>query len=68
MKKKNNILRFEFIDNQRECPEKTFFEKHFNVDEDDDPMPIEEYYYFCKFFAAAYGYTEKTIEEWFGNY
>ena len=31
-------------------------------------MSMEEYYMFCKQFAAAMGYSEKTIEEWFGEY
>ena len=30
-------------------------------------MSIEDFYHFCKQFAAAMGFTEKTIEEWFGE-
>lgn len=37
-------------------------------DEDDEVMSIENYYLFCKRFASAMGFAEKTIEEWFGDY
>lgn len=36
--------------------------------EEAEIMSMEEYYVFCKQFAAAMGYPEKTIEEWFGEY
>ena len=35
---------------------------------DDELMSIETYYYMCKQFAAAIGFGEKTINEWFGEY
>jgi hypothetical protein len=30
-------------------------------------MSIEDYYYLCRQFAAAMGFGEKTIDEWFGE-
>ena len=35
-------------------------------DEDTDVMSIENYHYFCKRFALAVSYTDKTVEEYFG--
>lgn len=40
----------------------------FYGNKDDEAMSIEDYYCLCKQFAAAMGFTEKTIEEWFGRY
>ena len=37
-------------------------------DVDDEVMSINAYHSFCKKFAAAMGFTEKTIDEWFGEY
>ena len=37
-------------------------------EEDDEILSIEKYYYLCKNFAAAMGFAEATINEWFGNY
>jgi hypothetical protein len=31
-------------------------------------MSIEQYYCLCKQFAAAMGFAEKTINDWFGEY
>lgn len=31
-------------------------------------LNIEEYYYFCKRFAAAIGFGDETINKWFGDY
>ena len=36
--------------------------------EDWDGLSMEKYYSLCKQFAAAMGFAEKTINEWFGNY
>lgn len=36
--------------------------------EDDEILSIEKYYYLCKQFAAAMGFTEKTVNEWFGGF
>ena len=35
---------------------------------DDELMSIETYYCLCKNFAAAIGFAEATINEWFGEY
>ena len=37
-------------------------------EEEDEILSIEKYYYFCKSFAAAMGFQEATINDWFGNY
>ncbi len=37
-------------------------------EENDELLSIEEYYDLCKCFAAAMGFTESTINEWFGSY
>jgi hypothetical protein len=34
----------------------------------DDSMTIEDYWSFCKRFAAAMGYCERAINDWFGEY
>ena len=66
-----NIMRFELIDNTRldyyneTCKmEKVWYGEM----ADGQIMDIETYYTICKEFAAAMGFCEKTIEEWFGNY
>ena len=37
-------------------------------DEMDEVMSIEKYWCLCRYFAAAMGFSEKSIEEWFGSY
>ena len=37
-------------------------------EEDSELLSIEKYYDFCKCFAAAMGFAESTINEWFGSY
>lgn len=37
-------------------------------DDDDDLLPIHLYWDYCRRFAAILGFSEKTIEEWFGNF
>lgn len=34
----------------------------------DSAMSIETYYLLCRQFAAAMGFCEKTINEWFGEH
>ena len=34
----------------------------------DEILSIKTYHDLCKRFAAAMGFTEKTINEWFGEY
>jgi len=36
--------------------------------ENGEIMSIEHYHMFCRLFAATMGFSEKTIEEWFGGY
>lgn len=71
MKNKKNIMRFELVDNTRQdvfnesCKlEKTWYGEM----ENGEIMDIETYYTFCKQFASAMGFAEKTINEWFGDY
>ena len=68
---KKNIMKFELIDNTRmnsyneSCKmEKTWYGEM----EDGQIIDMDTYYCFCKEFAAAMGFSEKTIQEWFGNY
>ena len=35
--------------------------------EEEQVLDIEQYFYYCKEFAAAMGFAEKTINEWFGD-
>ncbi len=37
-------------------------------DELEEVMSIEKYWCLCRSFAAAMGFCENTIEEWFGSY
>lgn len=37
-------------------------------DDDSEILSIERYYDLCKCFAAAMGFAESTINEWFGSY
>ena len=37
-------------------------------DDDSEILSIERYYDLCKRFAAAMGFAESTINEWFGSY
>lgn len=38
-----------------------------NPEKIEEVMSIEKYFQMCKQFAAAMGYAEKTINEWFGE-
>lgn len=69
--KNKNIMRFQLIDNTRLdiYNESTVLEKSwFGEERDGQIMSLETYYCLCKEFAAAMGFAEKSIEEWFGNY
>lgn len=39
----------------------------YGANESGDIISIEDYYYFCRRFAAAAGWTEETINDWFGE-
>lgn len=71
MNKPNKMI-FQLIDNTRldvfneTCKmEKQWYGAN---KESDQILDIETYYYMCKEFAKAMGFTEKTVEEWFGEY
>lgn len=66
-----NKMKFIFEDNTRldlynESTEMT--KKWYGEEEDGQVLTIETYYTMCKEFAAAMGFAEKTINEWFGEY
>ena len=44
------------------------FDLYGTGDEIEEIMSIEKYWCLCRYFAAAMGFGEKTIEEWFGSY
>ena len=69
---KNKMI-FELVDNTRmnEFNESCKMEKIWYSPNDngcEEIMPIEDYYVMCKEFAAALGFSEDTIEKWFGEY
>lgn len=66
-----NKIRIEFIDNTRknQFNETTIMEKiWYGEKENEEVLDIETFYLICKEFAAAMGYCEKTINEWFGDF
>lgn len=68
---RKNIMKFELIDSTRlnSYNESCKMEKVWYGElEDGQIMDIETYYTYCKEFAAAMGFCEKTIDEWFGSY
>ena len=68
--KNKNSLKFELIDNTRlnsyneSC---TLQKSWFGEERDGQIMSLETYYCLCKEFAAAMGFCEKSINEWFGD-
>ena len=63
-----NYMIFELIDNTHKDAynESCKLQKVWYGEENDGQiMSIETFYYMCKDFAAAMGFAEKTIEEWF---
>lgn len=66
-----NVIKFELIDNtqKNQFNESCKIEKSwYGTENDGQLMSLETYYYICKEFAAAMGYCEKSINEWFGDY
>lgn len=66
-----NYMKFELVDNTRKniYNESCKMEKSWYGEENDGQViTIETYYVMCKEFAAAMGFGEKTITEWFGDY
>ena len=66
IKKKNYII-FELVDytNLDEFNQSCEMKKFWYAREEDEIMSLEDYYYYCRAFALAMGYAEKTVEEWF---
>ena len=66
-----NYMKFELVDNTRKniynesCEMKKSW---YGAESDGQVITIETYYTMCKEFAAAMGFSEKTITEWFGDY
>lgn len=66
-----NYMKFELVDNtnlnhfNESCELKRTW---YGEQEDGQILDIETYYLMCKEFAAAMGFAQSTIEEWFGNY
>ena len=70
MKKGKNYIKFILVDNTNfnEYNESCEMKKTwYGLTNDAGIMSIEDYYYYCREFAAAMGYAEKTIDEWFGD-
>lgn len=65
-----SFLKFELVDNKNknEFNESTEMKKSFYGSDSGEVLSIEDYYTYCKEFAAAMGFCEKTINEWFGEY
>lgn len=68
-KKKIGYMRFE-LEDYRESDFNEGVDCSFTLvgTEDSEIMSIEQYYCLCKEFAAAMGFAEKTINDWFGEY
>lgn len=64
-----NYLKFELVDgtNLNEYNESCEMKRTWYGKEGDQVLDIEQYFYHCKEFAAAMGFAEKTINEWFGD-
>lgn len=70
MEDKRNYFKVELIDNTRKDAfnESCLMQKTwYGEAEDGQVLSIEAYYYYCKEFAAAMGFSDKTIDEWFGE-
>lgn len=63
MAKKIGEMRFCFDDWREDCDEST--DCTFAVPGEE--FDIETYWCFCRFFAAAMGFGENAIKEWFGG-
>lgn len=68
--KRPNKIKFELIDNtnidnyNESCKMEKIWYGNMRTGQ---TLDLETYYYFCKEFAAALGFSEKTINEWFGD-
>ena len=70
MENKKSFIKFELCDNHNidKYNESITMIKELYPSEDCGILSLEDYYMYCKQFAAAMGYTEKSIEDWFGEY
>ena len=64
-----NYLKFELVDgtNLNQYNESCEMKRTWYGKEEEQVLDIEQYFYYCKEFAAAMGFAEKTINEWFGD-
>jgi hypothetical protein len=69
MRQDANHLIFELVDNTRidKYNESCKMVRSWYGTPEEETLSIEDYFYMCKDFAAALGFCEKTIEEWFGE-
>ena len=70
MKKPNKLI-IKFVDNTHldEYNESFELKKEWYGEEDDGQvLSIEQFYYRCREAAAAMGFAEGTINEWFGDF
>ena len=67
---KKSFVKFEVCDNHNKDKynESITFIKEFYPEDEYGVLSLEDYYLLCKQFAAAMGFPEKSIEEWFGEY
>lgn len=71
MEKGKNYIKFTLEDNthldgyNESCEMTNYW---YGEVDDGQVMTIEDYYYCCKSFAATMGFTEKTINDWFGDF
>ena len=63
MAKKIGEMRFYFYDEREDCDESV--DCTFSVSGEE--FDIETYWCFCRYYAAAMGFTESTIKKWFGE-
>ena len=62
-------MRFSLVDDREdEFNESVDLSFDLYADPDDEIMSMETYHNYCKRFAAAMGFAQATIEEWFGEY
>lgn len=70
MENKRSFIKFELCDNHNkdQYNESTTMIKAFYPTDDCEVLSLENYYLYCKQFAAAMGFSEVSIEKWFGDY
>lgn len=66
MAKKIGEMRFCFDDYREDCDESV--DCTFAVVDPSNEFTLEEYWRLCRYFAAAMGFCEASIDKWFGSY